>query len=234
MPADLALITGASRGIGRATAKMFAELGLMVLVTARSKRDLANLQSEIGDQGGACDYICADLSALADVNQIINQIKSSNKKVSVLVHSAGIAKVGKIESFSQEDWDKTLTTNLTAPFLLTQACLPYMKKNAHIFFINSVAGRQVFPEWAGYSVSKWGLRALAETLRLELAGSAKKVTSVFPSSVDTALHDKLPYHWDRSQMLKDTDVAKAIIMCYRQSATVQVKEIDIDNLADLF
>ena len=234
MLADLALITGASKGIGQATAKMFADLGFIVLVTARDEHALKKLQSEVRRRGGICNYICADLRSSEDIIQITNYIKSTKKEISVLVHSAGIAKVGKIESYSEEDWSETLTTNLTAPFLLTKACLPHLKTNAHIFFINSIAGRQAFPEWAAYTVSKWGLRALADTLRLELTGSGKKVTSVFPSSVDTSLHDKLPYDWDRRKMLKDLDVAKTIIMCYQQSDKVQVKEIDLENLAGTF
>lgn len=232
--ADLALITGASKGIGRSVAKKFAESGLTILATARNESALKSLKSEIEKNGGSCYYICADLCIPKEIEKIGNQLKSINKKVSVLVHNAGIARVGKIKSYSEKDWNESIATNLTAPFLLTKTCFPYLKHDAHIFFINSVSGRQTFPEWAAYSVSKWGLRALADTLRQELSDSRIKVTSVYPSSVDTPLHDSLPYEWDRKKMLKDSEVAKAIMACYQQSATVLIKEIDIENLSGTF
>ena len=231
---DLALITGASKGIGRSTAIMFADLGFTILATARSRQALQNLQAEIRESGGKCEYLCTDLSAAAGIRQITDLISSIKKPLSILVHSAGVAKVGRIESYSKDDWKETLDINLTVPFLLTKACIPLLGKSAHIFFINSVAGKQVFTEWGAYAVSKWGLRALADTLRLELAGSGIKVTSVFPSSVDTTLHDNLPYNWDRRQMLRDTDVAKAIVLCCQQSDKIQVREIDLENLAGTF
>jgi 3-oxoacyl-[acyl-carrier protein] reductase len=232
--ADLALITGASKGIGRSLAKLFANLRFVVLATARNENALKSLKSEIEKTGGVCHYICADFTQPPELERISAEIKLLNKKISVLVHNAGIAKVGKIESYSEKDWNETIATNLTAPFLLTKACFPYFGDHAHIFFINSVAGRQSFPEWSAYNVSKWGLRALADTLRQELSGTGIKVSSVYPSSVDTPMHDSLPYNWDRKKMLKDTDVAKAIIMCYQQSAGVQIKEIDIESLSGTF
>jgi NADP-dependent 3-hydroxy acid dehydrogenase YdfG len=231
---DLALISGASKGIGRSTAIMLADLGFTILATARNRQDLQNLQAEIRENGGKCEYLCTDLSAAAGIRKITDLTKSIQKPLSILVHCAGMAKVGKIESYSEKAWKETLAINLTAPFLLTKACIPILGKPSHIFFINSVAGKQVFTEWGAYAVSKWGLRALADTLRLELAGSGIKVTSIFPSSVDTTLHDNLPYKWDRRQMLRDTDVAKAIILCFQQSDKIQVREIDLENLAGTF
>jgi len=230
----LALITGASKGIGRSTAKMFADLGFTILAAARNRQGLQNLQTEIRKRGGKCEYLCTDLSKASEIQKLTAFIRSKKIPLSILIHSAGTAIVGKIESYSEEAWIKTLAINLTAPFLLTKACIPFLDKSAQIFFINSVAGKQVFSEWGAYAVSKWGLRALADTLRLELAGRGIKVTSVFPSSVDTPLHDKLPYNWDRNRMLRDTDVAKAVVLCFQQSDKVQVREIDLENLAGTF
>ena len=234
MPDKLALVTGASKGIGRSTAKLLAEQGFTILATARKKRDLLQLQTEIRKNGGNCEYLCADLHTSTEIKRISALIKSLKKPLSILVHSAGIAKVGTIASFSETAWQETLAVNLTAPFLLSKACIPLLENNAHIFFINSIAGKTVFAEWGAYAVSKWGLKALADTLRLELTGSGIKITSVFPSSVDTTLHDNLPYNWDRRQMLRDADVARAIISCFQQSEKVQITEIDLANLAGAF
>ena len=155
-------------------------------------------------------------------------------KIILLVHSAGIAKIGTVETMSFSDWQKTIDVNLSSPFFLSQKCIPHLSKNAHIFFVNSVAGNQTFSEWAAYCASKSGLRALADTLRQELAPGGIKVTSIYPSSVDTPMQDKIPYDWDRSKMLRPDDVAEALVNCYQRPAHVQIKDIHLENLAGTF
>ena len=231
---DIALITGASRGIGRSTAKAFASSGLTVYAIARNLEDLNSLQQEISHEGGRCIYQSTDLMIDDQIDRIVENVKSTGMKIAVLVHNAGIAKVGQLKDMKPSDWRETIELNLTAPFLLTHKLFPYLADYCHIFFINSVAGRQTFPEWSAYCASKWGLKAMADVLRQELGGTGIKVTSVYPSSVDTALHDHLPYDWDREKMLKDADVSKAIIACFKQSSQVQIREIDLENLSGTF
>ena len=231
---DLALITGASKGIGRATALALAREDVFVFATARTESELRSLKDEISAAGGKCDYCVADLAQLDAIDSLVAAIQKTGKRLKFLVHSTGVARVGQIKDMNLYDWDATIRMNLTIPFLLTQKCLPLMEKGSKIVFINSVAGRMTFPEWAAYSASKYGLRALADTLRQEVQSRGISVTSVYPSSVDTPMQDQLPYDWDRKKMLNPEDVARVIVQIYRQPTGVVIKEIDLENAAGTF
>lgn len=231
---DLVLITGASKGIGRAAALALALEGAYILATSRTEPELQHLNEEISAAGGSSDYFVNDLAQAHAVDSLIAAIQKTGKQLTFILHSAGVARVGQITDMKLSDWDATIRMNLTIPFLLTQKCLPLMTRGSKIVFINSVAGRTTFPEWAAYSASKYGLKALADTLRQEVQGQGISVTSVYPSSVDTPMQDQLPYDWDRKKMLKPEDVAKTIVQIYRQPAGVVIKEIDLENAAGIF
>jgi 3-oxoacyl-[acyl-carrier protein] reductase len=234
VPYDLALITGASKGIGFSTAKALAVTGLTIFAIGRNLEDLRRLQKEITENNGNCFFQSTDLVKDSSIDKIIEKVKSTGNKIRVLIHNAGIARVGKVQDLQPADWCQTIELNLNIPFILTHHLLPYLTTNAHIFFINSVAGRETFPEWSAYCASKWGLKAFADSLRQELAGTDIKVTSVYPSSVDTPMHDRLPYDWDRKKMLKDIDIANAILTCLKQESHLLIKEIDVENLSGTF
>lgn len=234
MLSELALVTGASKGIGRSTAKVLARAGLSVYALGRNVEELQSLQKEIVRDKGRCFFHSIDLTLEDQIEQITQKVKSTGMRIKTLVHSAGIARVGLVKNMKLADWRETLEINLTIPFMLTHKLFPYLADDAHIFFINSVAGRQVFSEWSAYCASKYGLRAFADSLRMEVAGTGIKVTSIYPSSVDTPMQDQLPYEWDRRKMLKDTDVANAILTCFKQGSQVQIKEIDLENISGTF
>jgi 3-oxoacyl-[acyl-carrier protein] reductase len=231
---DLALITGASKGIGRATALALAREGVHVLATARTDSELQTLCDEISAAGGTSEYLVADIAQTSEIDRLISEIQKRGKNLNFLLHSAGVARVGQIADMSESDWENSLRMNLTVPFLLTQKCLSLMENGSKIVFINSVAGRTTFPEWAAYSASKFALKALADTLRQEVQSRGISITSVYPSSVDTPMQDQLPYDWERKKMLRPEDVAKVIVQIYRQPQNVCVKEIDVENAAGTF
>lgn len=234
MPSKLILVTGASKGIGRATVLEAAKSGLDVIITARNQEELKSLEVEINQIGQKCYNFSADLNNLDEIEKLEKDVKNLNQKISLLVHSAGVAKIGSVKDMTIEDWQMNIRTNLTTPFILTQKILPLMEAKGHIIFINSVAGKQSFPEWSSYSASKFGLKAFADSLRSEVASDGIKVTTIYPASVDTPMQDSLPYDWDKSKMLRSSDVARAVIHCYSQPENVQIKELDIENSAGTF
>ena len=234
MPSKLILVTGASKGIGRATVLEAAKSGLDVIITARNQEELKSLEVEINQIGQKCYNFSADLNNLDEIEKLEKDVKNLNQKISLLVHSAGVAKIGSVKDMTIEDWQMNIRTNLTTPFILTQKILPLMEAKGHILFINSVAGKQSFPEWSSYSASKFGLKAFADSLRSEVASDGIKVTTIYPASVDTPMQDSLPYDWDKSKMLRSSDVARAVIHCYSQPENVQIKELDIENSAGTF
>jgi len=230
----LAVITGAGRGIGAAIARALAEHGWELLLLARSEEALSRVAGYIQAEGGKAHFLSVDLAKDTELDSVTKAASSFKRPLSLLVHNAGQARTGSLESFSLKDWQEQLDINLTAPFGLTQRLTPLMSEGSQIHFINSTAGKNVFPEWGGYCVSKFGLRALADTLREELAPKNIRVVSIFPSSVDTPLHDSLPYNWDRSHMLKPRDVAGAVIYCIKQPPGVRINEIDLENSGGKF
>jgi len=234
VPSKLILVTGASKGIGRATVLEAAKSGLDVIITARNQEELKSLEVEINQIGQKCYNFSADLNNLDEIEKLEKDVKNLNQKISLLVHSAGVAKIGSVKDMTIEDWQMNIRTNLTTPFILTQKILPLMEAKGHIIFINSVAGKQSFPEWSSYSASKFGLKAFADSLRSEVASDGIKVTTIYPASVDTPMQDSLPYDWDKSKMLRSSDVARAVIHCYSQPENVQIKELDIENSAGTF
>jgi short-subunit dehydrogenase len=234
VPSNLALITGASKGIGRATAFALARQGMEVFITARSESQLQSITAEIQSNGISCSYFIADLGDINQISELAEHIKSKNKKISLLVHCAGVAYVAPLQKLPLAKWQKTLDINLTAPFYLTQKCLPLLEDGSRIIFINSIAGKTTFTDWSAYCVSKYGLKALADTMRQELQPRGIKVTSIYPASVDTPWHDQLGHDWDRTKMLNPDNVAAAIVSCYLQPQNVMIKEIDLENMAGTF
>jgi NADP-dependent 3-hydroxy acid dehydrogenase YdfG len=234
MVSEFALVTGASKGIGRSVATKLAEIGTNIFATARNVSELKSLKKEIDNRSGTYKFYPAELTNERQLDLLVEEILKEKVKINLLVHSAGIANVGSVEKMPFSEWQQTIDVNLTIPFQLTQKCIPLLSENAHIFFVNSVAGSQTFSEWSAYCASKWGLRALADTLRQELAPRGVKVTSIYPSSVDTPMQDKIPYDWDRTKMLSPDDVAEALVNCYQQPAHVQIKDIHLENLDGIF
>jgi NADP-dependent 3-hydroxy acid dehydrogenase YdfG len=234
MGSEIALVTGASKGVGRSIAKRLAETGLTVFATARNVEQLQSLKKEIEEKSGTCIYYATELADESQIVEMVNEIFKEGLEIRVLVQNAGLAIVGPVKNMPLSAWRKTLDVNLTAPFLLTQKSIPILSKIAHLFFINSVAGNQAFADWSAYCASKFGLKALAESLRQELAPEGIKVTTIYPASIDTTMQDKIPYDWDRDKMLNPDDVAEALINCYKQPAHVQIKDIHLENLAGTF
>ena len=234
MSEKLAVISGASRGIGAAIARSLAEQEYGVVLLARSKEALDGISGYLFSEALHAYPYPVDLSVSSELDGVVKHIKKIDGTVDMVIHNAGIARVGKIEEMSLADWRRVIDVNLTAPVMLTQKLLPMMKSGSRFVFVNSVAGKNSFPEWAAYSASKQGLRAFADTLRMEVAERGIRVTTLFPASVDTMLHNDLPYNWDREKMLKPNDVAKAVVDLTKQPAYVTVNEMDIESTAGHF
>jgi len=214
---DLVLVTGASKGIGRATALKLANENVEIIATGRNVVDLESLKNEITKAGGTCHLQPAELNKDTDLDALFDEIKKSGKRLKLLVHSAAVAKVGKVEDMKKADWQDVIETNLSAPFYLTQKCLPLMKSGSQIIFINSRAGKQTFSEWAA-EVSVKGIR----------------VTTIYPASVDTPMQAGLPYDWDTSKMMQPEDIAEAVLDCFKQPPNVTITDLELQNPAGIF
>lgn len=231
---NLAIVTGASRGIGAAVARMFAELGVAVLLVSRTEKDLNGIADYLEAEGLKAYILAGDVTLAGDQDRVVDFVKRFNGGLRYLVHNAGTARLGSVAELNPADWRRMLEVNLTAPFMMTQKLLPHLNKGSQIFFINSVAGKNAFPGWSGYCASKAGLKALADTLRQEVRPKGIRVTTLYPGAVDTNLHDNLQTDWDREKMLKPSHIAGAIKHIITQPEFVAINDLDIENTAGQF
>jgi NAD(P)-dependent dehydrogenase (short-subunit alcohol dehydrogenase family) len=198
------VITGASSGIGYATAKLFSERGYRVYGISR--------RSELR----------ADVKNYEEIKGAIERVVEKEGGLDILVVNAGIARVSYVEEFNISDWLEVLNTNLNGAFYTVKAALPHIREGGHIVFVGSIASKRAFPGWAAYCASKWGLLGFAKSLGEELKGRIK-VSTVLPGAVDTPLWEGIG--GDRSRMLKAEDVAKVILNIVESDGWIREVEI---------
>jgi NAD(P)-dependent dehydrogenase (short-subunit alcohol dehydrogenase family) len=198
------VITGASSGIGYATAKLFSERGYRVYGISR--------RSELR----------ADVRNYEEIKGAIERVVEKEGGLDILVVNAGIARVGYVEEFEISDWLEVINTNLNGAFYTVKAALPHIREGGHIIFVGSIASKRAFPGWAAYCASKWGLLGFAKSLGEELKGRIR-VSTVLPGAVDTPLWEGIG--GDRSRMLKAKDVAKVILNIVESDGWIREVEI---------
>jgi NAD(P)-dependent dehydrogenase (short-subunit alcohol dehydrogenase family) len=184
---DIALITGAGRGIGKAIARELSTQGIETLLVSRSEAEINGTRDEIVKAGGkATAYIC-DLSKSEDVRKLCEQVLADHGSVSILVNNAGLAKSFKLEETTEALWEQMIATNVTAPFLLAQAFVPKMKEAKRGFIINiaSTAALYGFSYASAYCASKHALLGLSRALDTELKRAGIHVASIMPGFVKT-------------------------------------------------
>lgn len=187
----VALITGATSGIGRATALLFAEAGARVAAVGRDKTALAELSAEIERSGGEALTIRADVTVDSDAKRIMSETVERFGALDVLVNAAGHISNGTIEDTKLEAWDAMLNVNLRAVFNLMQQAAPQLEQTrGNVVNVSSVTGTRAFPGVLAYCVSKAGLDQLTRCAALELAPKGVRVNAVNPGVVITEIHKR--------------------------------------------
>lgn len=224
----VAVITGASSGIGETTAKLLSQNNITVLLGARSMKKMDKLANQINGAGGNAKSFFLDLNDDESIHAFSNEINQIYT-VTTLINNSGYGKFDKIENASTEEWDKMMNVNLRGAFILSKAFIPSMKKRkkGNLVFINSVAGRHGYPFSAGYVASKFGLRGLAESLRNELRQEGIKVSSVYPGAVDSDFWENVNVDFPRSDMMNPQEVAEAILFAINQQGSAVLEDIVI-------
>jgi len=182
----VALITGASQGLGRALALAFAREGARVVVNARSEESVRPIAGEVEEAGGEGLAVAADVSKDSDVKRLVDETVERFGRIDVLVNNAGLLgpRVA-IADYPEDEWRRVIDANLTGPFLVSRAAIPHLSEGASI--INLVSGVSVEgrAEWGAYSVSKFGLEGLNQILAAELAERGVRVNAVDPGGMRT-------------------------------------------------
>jgi short-subunit dehydrogenase len=211
----VALITGASRGIGAATARELARRGYALVLAARSEPDLQELARELEGIGACCQIVPTDLRRSGDVEELARAALARFGAVDVVIHNAGVAfPMHWLLDLTQDNVAEVIETNLLAPIELTRRLLPSMieRRTGFIAFIGSLGGHVALPAGAPYSASKFGLRGFAGALRREVKEHGIKVSVISPGFVSTRLADDLRNVSARLRlrMLSADHVAKVI------------------------
>lgn len=182
------IVTGASKGIGKGIARVFARNGAKVLVVARTVADAEAAAEEIGREGGTASAFSADVTNLADMEAMADAARSRHGGLDVLCANAGIFPQGRIEELAPEDWDHVLGANLKGTFLSLKACLPLLKESnqGRVVITSSITGPVTgFPGWTHYGASKAGQLGFMRTACLELAKYKITVNAVLPGNILT-------------------------------------------------
>jgi NAD(P)-dependent dehydrogenase (short-subunit alcohol dehydrogenase family) len=189
MAGNVAIVTGASSGIGRATAVTFARAGAAVVGVARSKGALEELVDEIEAEGGTATAVAADLTDPEAIEKVVAETVEAYGRIDVLVNAAGVIDNGSIEDTSLADWDQMFAINLRAPFYLMQQAMPHLvESGGNVVNVSSVTGPRAFPGILAYCASKAGLDQLTHAAALEMAPKGVRINAVNPGVVETNLH----------------------------------------------
>jgi len=191
MSEKVALITGASSGIGRSTAKLFVNDGWSVVGVGRNQHELTDLRTEVRDAAGKLRSHLADLTETSQIDRLVSDTLEHLGRIDVLVNAAGIIKNGNIADTSLLDWDRMMEINLRSVFYLMHKCVPSLERTkGNIVNVSSVAGTRAFPNVLAYCVSKAAVDQLTRCTALELAPKGVRVNAVNPGVVVTNLHKR--------------------------------------------
>lgn len=229
------LITGASRGIGRAIALRFARAGANLVIAARNRQELQELASEIEAMGRRCLVSQTDLRSPDQITALVEQALDQFGRIDILVNNAGIGFWARVTELTLEQYDEMFDVNMRALFLLTRAVLPQMiaRGDGHIVNIASTSSRWTYPDGTLYCASKFAVLGFNEALAKELRTTGVRVTAICPGQVNTYLGGSGPDSWEEG-MLHGDDVAELALQAVTLPAHAIVTEMVVWPRAEAF
>ena len=211
---QVAVVTGAGRGIGRAVATAFAREGAFVVLAARGAREISLVQRYIEAAGGRALAVATDVRQEPAVAALVTRALAEGGRIDCLVTAAGLAAFGPVADVKTADWDQLMAVNLRGAFLCCRAVLPTMtaQRSGTIINIGSVVTSRTLPGSAAYTAAKYGLLGFSRVLAEEMRGHGVRVGVLSAGATDTSLWDAVPTPPDRARMLKPEQIAEAALL----------------------
>lgn len=222
MQGKVALVTGASSGIGQAIARHLVEAGVKVGLFARNKEKLEALASELH---GTLP-LAGDVTRLEDLEQAVARLETTFGRLDFLINNAGVGIFKPVHELSTDEWHQVIQTNLTGPFFATKAAAPALihRGGGYIINIGSLAGKNSFANGAAYNASKFGVLGFSEASMLDLRHHGIRVSSILPGSVDTPFAGNTT---GSSWKIQPEDIAQTVVYLLRTDPRIISSQVDI-------
>ena len=222
------LITGASRGIGRAIAEELATQNAVLLLHGRNTVALAQTRNAVEAHCAKVILLVHDLANPSGVSDLIAEV--GKEPIDLLVNNAGVAVVKPFTEITTIEWEQTVGVNVTAPFMLTQHFAPRMQPGSSVVNILSIAAKSGFANWSAYCMSKFALEGLSQSVREELRDRKIRVINVYPAATDTNIWNDIEGEWPREKMISPQEVAGAVAYALSRPADVALENITLSSL----
>ncbi|MHC4534995.1 MAG: SDR family oxidoreductase [Planctomycetota bacterium] len=233
LASKVAIVTGASRGIGRAISIALAQEAATVVLAARSTEKLQEVAENVTKAGGKAEIVVTELT---EEESIKNLVKTTNEKFSrldILINNAGVTHSAKLEHTTTEDWQRCISINARAPFILCRDALPLLKKSQAAYIINiaSVVGVKGYPLQSAYTSSKHALRGMTISLAEELKGSNIRVHLLCPGGVDTDLVGLVRPDIKKDELMQPEEIAELVLYLVTHKGNAVIDELHIRRAA---
>jgi short-subunit dehydrogenase len=222
------LITGASRGIGRAIAEKLAADDAVLLLHGRDTVALAQTRQAVEPHCAKVILLVHDLAKVSEVSDLIAEV--GKDPINLLVNNAGVAVVKPFGEITQIEWEQIVGVNITAPFMLTQHFASKMPPGSSVVNVLSVAAKTGFPNWSAYCMSKFALEGFSQCVREELRDRKIRVINVYPAATDTEIWNHIEGKWPRHKMISPEDVASAVAYALSRPTDVALENITLSSL----
>ena len=242
----IALITGATSGIGKATALLLSKNNYDVIITGRRKERLAELKTEIEQNSSSRALVLSfDIRSLEQTQQAINSLPAEWQSIDILINNAGLAAgLASLQEGNVDDWERMIDTNIKGLLYITRLISPKMvaKKQGHIINVSSIAGRETYPDGNVYCATKHAVESLTKAMRLDMLQHGIKVSSVSPGAVNTEF-STIRFHGDKNKAdgvykgftpLFAEDIAETILFMVTRPAHVNIDDVLIMPTAQAF
>jgi len=229
LASKVAIVTGASRGIGRAVSVALAQEAATVVLAARSIEKLQETADKVTEAGGKAEIVVTELTEEESIKNLVKVTSEKFSRLDILVNNAGVTHSARLEETITEDWERCMQINARAPFILCREALPLLKKSQAGYIINiaSVVGVKGYPLQSAYTSSKHALRGMTISLAEELKGSNIRVHLLCPGGVDTELVQKVRPDIKKDELMQPEEIAELVLYLVTHKGNAIIDELHI-------